>query len=86
MKQAHGQLGKLDMQTIHQKSQINQDSNFVFKENLQVKFQTLKSTYTGQIASIGGFFGMLQDEVPHGIGRCTSDDGFNFHEGQFKEG
>lgn len=59
MKAAHTQLGKLDMQKIHQKSQINQDLNLVFKENFKVKFQTMKSTYTGQISQIGGFMGML---------------------------
>ena len=86
MKQAHSQLGKLDITTIHQKSPINQDSKLIFKENFSLKFQTMKSTYTGQIVQTGGIFGMLQDLKPHGIGRCTSEDGFNFHEGQFKEG
>lgn len=29
---------------------------------------------------------MLQEKIPHGIGRCTSIDGNCFHEGQFKNG
>ena len=53
---------------------------------MKVKFKTFESIYSGQMTHVGGIFGVLQSLVPHGIGRCTSDDGNLFHEGQFRYG
>ena len=83
----HDKLGKFKISKIHENNvKITNDPDVIYKEYQKVKFLTLDSTYSGQCKMTGGIFGMLQDTVPHGIGRCITNDGTSLYEGQFIDG